>query len=144
MATSNQLTTRAPVAGPGIGGGSIRAVRATIALAAGDLTLNAVHQAIDLPPGFTVLQGAIWATDMDTAGSPALAFHVGDADDPDRYFVASTVGQAGTASEALARTGYGYTTTGKSRVIVTVSTAAGTAAGGTLDVVLFGTVADPV
>jgi hypothetical protein len=142
MANSNQLNNRVATAGPGMGG-NLKAFRATIALAAGDLTLNAVHGALDLPAGFTCHHGTIWATDMDTAGSPALAFHVGDAGDVDRFFAASNVGQAGTASNAMARTGYGFTTTAKTRVNVTVSTAAGTGAAGTLDVVLMGTVSDP-
>lgn len=142
MATSNQLTNRVATAAPGMGG-SVKAFRATIALASGDLTLNAVHQALDLPAGFICTGGAIWATDMDTGGSPALAFHVGDAADADRFFVASNVGQAGTASTALAVTGYGAATTAKTRVIVTVSTAAATAAAGTLNLVLFGTTGDP-
>lgn len=142
MATSDQITNREPIPGPGLGG-TMKAVRATIALATGDLELNDVHQAMDLPAGFTVLGGAIWATDMDTGGSPALTFNVGDADDADRYFAASTVGQTGTASTAMARTGYGNTTTAKTRVTVTVAAAAATAAAGTLNVVLYGTVSDP-
>lgn len=142
MATSDQITNREPVAGPGLGG-TLKAVRATITLATGDLDLNDVHQAMDLPAGFTVLGGAIWATDMDTNGSPVLAFNVGDAGDADRYFAASTVGATGTASTAVAVAGLGYTTTAKTRVTVTVSTAAATAAAGTLNLALYGTVSDP-
>lgn len=142
MANSNQINNRVATAGPGMGG-TLKTFRATIPLAAGDLVLNAVHQAMDLPAGFTCLHGAIWATDMDTGGSPALTFNVGDAGDADRFFAASNVGQAGTASSAIARTGYGFTTTAKTRVTVTVSAAAATAAAGTLDIVLMGTVSDP-
>jgi hypothetical protein len=143
MATSNQLTALRPTVGPGIGGHSIRVLRATIVLATGDLVLNAVHQAFDMPPNFAVFGGAIWATDMDTNGSPLLTFDVGITGAATTFFAASQVGRAGTASEALAVTGYGYTTTAKTRVIVTVSAAAATAAAGTLNVVLFGTVAEP-
>lgn len=142
MATSTQLTNRAATAAPGMGG-SVKAFRATIALATGDLDLNDVHQAMDLPAGTTITGGAIWATDMDSNGAPALAFNVGDSGSASRYFAASTVGQAGTASTALAVTGYGHTTTAKTRVTVTVSTAAATAVAGTLNIVLFGTVSDP-
>lgn len=142
MADSLQLTNRLPVNGPGIGG-SLKVFRATIPLVAGDLVLNAVHQALDLPPNFTCLHGAIWATDMDTGGSPTLAFNVGTAATAALFFAASNVGQAGTASGAIARAGYGFTTTAKTRVIVTVSAAAATAAAGTLDIVLMGTVNDP-
>ena len=143
MANSNQLNSLAPVKGPGIGGGALKAIRGTIALATGDLVLNAVHGAFDLPANFVVLHGAIWATDMDTNGTPTLAFNVGVAGTANAFFAASTVGQAGTASGALAVTGYGFTTTAKTRVNVTVSAAAATAAAGTLNIVLFGTVAEP-
>jgi hypothetical protein len=143
MANSNQLNSRLPAPGPGIGGQNIRAERGTIALATGDLVLNAVHGAFDLPPGFTVLGGAIWATDMDTNGTPLLAFDVGVAGTTAAFFAASQVGRTGVASEALATTGYGFTTTAKTRVIVTVQAAAATAAAGTLNVVLFGTVNEP-
>jgi hypothetical protein len=142
MANSNQITNRTATAAPGFGG-TVKAFRATIALVAGDLTLNAVHGALDLPAGVEVLGGAIWATDMDTNGTPLVAFHVGDAADADRYFVSSTVGQTGTVSTAMAVTGYGNVTTAKTRVNVTVSAAAATAAAGTLNVVLFGRVSDP-
>lgn len=143
MATSNQLLALRPTPGPGIGGNSVHVVRATFAMATGDLALNQVHPAFDLPAGFTCLGGAIWATDMDTNGTPLLAFNVGDAADADRFFVSSAVGQTGTASEALAITGYGFTTTAKTRVNVTTSAAAATAAAGTLNVVLWGTVQEP-
>lgn len=142
MATSNQLTNRVATAAPGMGG-TVKAFRATIALATGDLDLNDVHQALDLPAGFICTGGAIWATDMDTAGSPTLAFNVGISGTAALFFAASNVGQAGTASTALAVAGYGYATTAKTRVIVTVSAAATTAAAGTLNIVLFGTTGDP-
>lgn len=142
MANSNQIETRAATAAPGMGG-TVKAFRATIPLVAGDLTLNAVHGALDLPAGVEVLGGSIWATDMDTGGSPALAFHVGDAGDADRFFVASQVGRAGTASTDMAVTGYGFVTTAKTRINVTVSTAAATGAAGTLNITLLGRVSDP-
>lgn len=143
MATSNQLTSLRPAPGPGIGGNNVRAIRATFAMATSDLALNVVHPAFDLPANFTVTGAAIWATDMDTNGSPLLAFNVGTVGTPALFFSGSTVGQNGTASEAMAVTGYGFTTTGKTRVNVVTSAAAATAAAGTLNVVLFGTVAEP-
>lgn len=142
MANSNQLNNRVATAGPGMGG-TLKTFRATIALATGDLALNQVHQAMDLPPGFTCTHGVIWATDMDTNGTPLLSFNVGDAGAAARFFAASAVGRDGSASQVLARTAYGFTTTAKTRVTVTVSAAAATAAAGTLDIVLMGTVSDP-
>ena len=142
MANSNQLNNRVSTAGPGLGG-SIKTYRATIALAAGDLTLNALHGALDLPPGVEVIGAAVWATDMDTNGTPLLAFNIGDAADPDRFFAATQVGRAGTASSDMAVTGYGFTTTAKTRVNVVVSAAAATAAAGTLNLAIQGRVSDP-
>ena len=142
MANSNQINNRVATPAPGMGG-TIKTFRATIPLVAGDLTLNAVHGALDLPAGVEIISGAIWATDMDTNGTPLLAFHVGDVADPDRYFVSSQVGRAGTASTDMAVTGYGFTTTAKTRVNVTVSAAAATAAAGTLNVALNGRISDP-
>ncbi len=143
MATSNQLLALRPAPGPGIGGNSLHAVRATFAMTTADLALNVVHPAFDLPAGFILLGGAIWATDMDTNGTPLLAFNVGTAGTPAAFFAASTVGQTGAASEVLAATAYGFTTTAKTRVQVVTSAAAATAAAGTLNVVLWGTVSEP-
>ncbi len=142
MANSNQINNRVPTAAPGMGG-TLKAFRGTIALAAGDLTLNAVHGALDLPAGVTILHGTVWATDMDTNGTPLLSFNIGTAATPAQFFSATTVGRDGSASNVMARAGYGFTTTAKTRVQVVVSAAAATAAAGTLEVVLFGTTNDP-
>lgn len=143
MATSNQLLAGRPTVGPGIGGQNLRVLRATFAMTTADLALNVVHPAFDLPANFVVLGGAIWATDMDTNGTPLLAFNVGTSGTPNLFFAASNVGQAGTASETLAATGLGFATTAKTRVQVVTSAAAATAAAGTLNLVLWGTVEEP-
>lgn len=142
MADSLQLTNRLPTAGPGMGA-SVKIYRATLPLATGDLALNAVHNLMDLPPGVTVHHGTIWATDMDTNGTPLLAFNVGTVATPALFFSATTVGRDGSASNVMARAGYGFTTTARTRVRAVVSAAAATAAAGTLEVVLFCTVNDP-
>jgi len=61
-----------------------------------------------VPAGAVFDSAVISATDMDTNGTPTLAFDVGDDSDEDRIFAASTVGQAGTMSAAWARTAHGY------------------------------------
>lgn len=85
-----------------------------------------------LPKGAVVCDATISATDMDTGGSPALAIDVGDDSDEDRIFAASTVGQAGTLSKAIARTCHGYKYTATTKIKAYIQTAAATAAAGTL------------
>lgn len=85
-----------------------------------------------LPAGARVLHATLESTDMDTGGSPSLAINIGDAGDPDRLFAASTVGQAGTASSAMAVTGQGYKYTSKTLITGVASANAATGAAGTL------------
>lgn len=91
-----------------------------------------------VPKGFVVTGAAIAATDMDTATSAALAFDVGDSDDENRIFAASTVGQGGTYSNAMARAGFLYKYTAKTQIRAYVETAAATGASGTLYVAITG------
>lgn len=85
-----------------------------------------------LPAGAVVISATLSATDMDT-GAAALAIDVGDSGDEDRLFVASTVGQAGTLSTALARTGHLYKYASRTQIRAYIQTAAATAAAGTLN-----------
>ena len=85
-----------------------------------------------VPKGFVVTGACFNATDMDTNGSPALVWDVGDADDEDRLFAAITTGQAAGTSVALAATGLLHKYTARTRVVAYCNTAAGTAAAGTL------------
>jgi len=85
-----------------------------------------------LPAGARVLHAYLESTDMDTGGSPSLALNIGDSVDPDRLFAASTVGQTGAASSAMAVTGLGYKYTAKTLITGTASTNAATGAAGTL------------
>lgn len=87
-----------------------------------------------VPAGAVIVSATISATDMDTGGSPALAIDVGDSADEDRIFAASTVGQAGTLSTAIARTGHLYKYTAQTQLRAYIQTAAATAAAGTLQV----------
>lgn len=141
---SLQMTApRYPVSGPGIGGRSIKAERGeftlTAALAEADtITMFRLH------PRFRVTGGLIKSTDIDTGGSPAITLHVGDADDPDRYFASATVGQAGGVNVTMAATGVDYITTKYTDVLVTVAVAPATGAtSGTITVILFGYIEEP-
>lgn len=113
-------------------------VSETVGIVTGDLTLNNVIPLVKLPRGAVVKDITIYATDMDTNGAPTLAFHVGDAGDPDRFIVASTVGQtggkvaAGNTAAAAATTAAAGAYTAETIINATVSTAAATAAAGTM------------
>jgi hypothetical protein len=95
-----------------------------------------------VPPGFTVTSATISATDMDTNAAPTLAFDVGDDTVESRIFAASTVGQAGTLSNAMARTGHLYQYTAETLIKAYVQAVAATGAAGTLRVSITGFV-DP-
>lgn len=103
----------------------------TLAYATGQLELNDVMQAGYLPPNVTVVGAIVKATDMDTSGSPALV---------QKITVGSTDIVTGiTAGQSAANAVYGVTpltTTDKTLVSVTNTTAAATAAAGTLYVTL--------
>ena len=85
-----------------------------------------------VPKGAVVHSVTLSASDMDTNGSPALVFDVGDDADEDRLIAASTVGQAGTLTSVLAPTGHMYKYTTATKIKAYVKTAAATAAAGTL------------
>tara|TARA_Y100000004_G_C8761593_1_gene346783 strand:- start:28 stop:444 length:417 start_codon:yes stop_codon:yes gene_type:complete len=56
-----------------------------------------VYKMVDVFAGETVHNVKVKSSDLDTNGSPALVFDIGDGDDVDRYIDGSTVGQAGTS-----------------------------------------------
>src|SRR6476646_1401799 len=84
-----------PVSGVGMGGRTSHHARGefttTAALAAADIV-----DLFDLPPRARIIGGFIKATDMDTNGTPTIAFNVGIAGTPALFFAASTAAQAGT------------------------------------------------
>jgi hypothetical protein len=70
--------------------------------------------------------------DLDSNGSPSITLNVGDSGSATRYFSASTVSQAGTASTALAAGAVGYKTTAKTRITIVPQANAATAVAGTI------------
>lgn len=85
-----------------------------------------------LPKGAVVVGVTVAATDMDTNVSPTLAFDIGDSGSQARLMAASTVGQAGTLSTAMARGGFLYKYTADTLISAYVQAAAATGAAGTL------------
>lgn len=107
-------------------------------LATTDLALNATVAAFVVPRGFVVTGIIAVATDMDTNGTATLALSVGDAGSATRFLSSSNIGQTGTSTTTLASTGLLYEFTADTEIVVTASTAAATAAAGTLDLYLTG------
>jgi hypothetical protein len=104
------------------------------------LTTADVFNFFDLPAGSRVIAATLESTDMDTNGSPTLAINVGDSGSGTRYFSASTVGQAGTASTAIAVAGLHFKNTTKTRITGAPSANAATGVAGTLILSMFYTV----
>jgi hypothetical protein len=129
-------TTKSAATGTSYGTGAARQpVTDFVSVAFTTAMLDNVADDVGLlyvPAGAIIISATVSATDMDT-GSAALAIDIGDADDEDRLFAASTVGQAGTLSEALARTGHLYKYTSRTRLRAYIQTIAATAAAGTLN-----------
>ncbi len=84
------------------------------------------------PKGFVVTGIRVGATDMDTNVTPTLAFDIGDSGSQNRLMAASAVGQAGTWSSAMARTGFLYKYTAKTLISAYVQAVSATGAAGTL------------
>jgi len=86
-----------------------------------------------LPAGAVIVGATISGTDMDT-GTPTLAFDIGDATVENRIFAASTVGQAGTLSSAIAVTAHLAKFTDRTQLRAYIQAVAATPAAGTLKV----------
>jgi hypothetical protein len=141
--TSLQKTAPAyPVSGVGLGGRSVHVGRGEYTSTVAITTADTIAM-FDLPPRARVVGGFLKATDMDTNGTPTIALNVGIAGTPALFFAASNVAQAGTAANTLAATGYDYTTTAKTPVIITPSTNAATFANGVITLVLEFIVEEP-
>lgn len=92
-----------------------------------------------LPAHFTVTGLAALPGDLDTGGSPALVFDLGVTGDTNAFLAGSTTAQTGGNSQALTTAGLLYATgADEEEVLMTVTTQAATAAGGTAKFVLMG------
>ncbi|SFV19426.1 hypothetical protein [Bradyrhizobium arachidis] len=94
----------------------------TITHQAADVVLNAQTAVLRVPRGFilTGLLGSIG--DLDTGTT--LTLSLGDAGSNNRFFSASTIGQAGGAVPALAATGLLYEFTDDTDILLTAAAAA--------------------
>jgi len=109
-------------------------LHATVTISAAPV-LNDVLNFGYLPANAVVVAAMIKASDMDT--STGILIDIGDAGDADRYIAASTVGQTGTASAALAAAGILYKTTAKTLVKGLINTApTGTGSAGTVEIAI--------
>ena len=132
MATYNstQYSTKTGVSQSG-GAGNVNVAYFEVPVTAA-LTTADVFNFGYLPAGARVLAATLEATDLDTNGTPTLAINVGDSGSGTRYFSASTVGQAGTASVASAVAGLHYKNTSKTLVTGAPSANAATGTTGTI------------
>lgn len=125
-----------------IGAGNMRqmhAIGTSVSLATGDLALNKTVALFKAPAGFTVVDHMGYVTDIDTNGTPAVVFTIGDSGSANRFLTTSTAGQAGGAIAALVpSTGLGYRFTSDTEIVWTTTTAAATAAAGTFTYYMFG------
>lgn len=140
MATyrSASVTNREAVAGPGIAR-SCKVAHFTVSCDAAPATTDTIQFGY-VPAGARIVLAVLEATDMDTNGVPTLTLNVGDAGDADRLFAASTVGQAGTLSTAIATAGNGHQYTAKTLLTGTAANNAATGAAGTLNLTVFYTI----
>lgn len=130
----------APVASHGLSD-NVKALYFTVTASAA-LTTSDVLQFGYAPEGFRVVGGFLKADDLDTNGTPTLTLNIGDADDPNRHFAASTVGQAGTASNDVAIAGLGHRYAAKTLITGAPAANAATGAAGDITLCLLGVIDD--
>ncbi len=120
--------------------GSLSVISSSISMTASALGLNAVSRVLWVPAGFTLWGVAVNLPDLDSGGSPALVWDLGHSDDQDGIIAGSSVGQAAGQlnTDDMAVAGMGYTFTADTDILWTTTTAAATAAAGTVKLALFG------
>jgi hypothetical protein len=142
MATYNsqQVTDKMPIASHGLGS-SLKVARFPVTIGAA-LTTDDVINFGYMPIYARVIDAYLEATDMDTGGSPALAFNIGDSGDADRLFAASTAGQAAGITRMTVATGFGHRYDAKTLITGAPSTNPATGAAGTLTLTVLFVVED--
>lgn len=121
----------------GAGRGSEAGVRKVLgvrnaALLTTDLALNRTVGLCVVPAGFVVTGATTVISDVDTNGSPTHAFSVGILSTPALIHAIATTGQAGGTLTTLAAAGLYYKFPVDTEVFMTSTTAAATAAAGTI------------
>lgn len=140
MATyrSANVQDKHAVAG-GARGGGVLCARASVSCSAAPATTDTI-EFFYLPAGAVVLLAILESSDMDTNVSPTLTLNVGDSGDADRLFAASTVGQTGALSSAIAVAGHGASYSSKTLITGAANANAATGAAGTLTLTVLYTV----
>ncbi|MDC9825672.1 hypothetical protein PRN20_18210 [Devosia sp. ZB163] len=128
---------RQPQAGPQGFARTAKVFGDDIALVAADLALNKTVGLFVVPKGFVLTSLSVVVPDLDT-GTPALVFAIGDAVDDDRFITGATTGQAGGTNTTLAASGLNYEFTEDTEIVWKTTTAAATAAAGTIKPRFFG------
>lgn len=136
--TSPAVAGNQPIASPAGYADNVKVARAVVTCAASPATTDTM-QFFYLPAGARVHLAVLEATDMDTGG-PTLTLNIGDAGAAARLFAASTVGQAGTVSTAIATTGADYQYTAKTLITGTAAANATTGAAGSVTLTVFYTI----
>lgn len=107
----------------------------TVTIGTADNVTGNTVGAFMVPAGFVVTGIIAVNTDMDSGA--AMQFEVGDAGSATRY-LGATSGQAAGTTTTLASTGLLFKNTVDTEILVTISTQAGTAVAGTIDLRLSG------
>lgn len=116
---------------------TVKTLGGAFSLVAADLALNRTTGLVVVPKGFVCTGVYFSLTDLDT-GTPALLVTVGDSGSAARIVASSNIGQAGGSTTTLAAAGLYYEFTDNTEIIMTVATAAATAAAGTGSLYLTG------
>lgn len=138
MATysSSLVSGNAPVPSHGLYG-SIKTLSATVSCTAAPTTSDTI-KFFTIPKNAVVKGYKLMATQMDTNGSPTLAFNVGDAGSATRLFAAATVGRTATpqwineTNSTATYTGNEYQFTADTPIVAVPSANAATGAAGTI------------
>ena len=85
-----------------------------------------------MQPGHRILDVILSATDMDSNGTPTVAYTVGDGGSANRFITTSTIGQTGGVARLNNQVGHAYEYTADDTIDVTVGTASATFVAGTL------------
>lgn len=136
MADRTAWTTATPTVGKGWSR-QIQVLGGAIPLVTGDLALNKTVSLFKVPANFTVVNASVFVTDMDTDGSPALVFSIGDANTAARIVSVSTAGQDG-GSATIVDGLNGFQFTAETEILWTTTTASATAAAGTVTIFIHG------
>lgn len=142
MATyqGEQVSARMPIPSHGLASG-VRCQRFKVTTTAALTTSDAIQFGY-LPIYARVVDAWVKTSDMDTNGTPTLAFNIGDAGDVDRLFSATTAGQAAGVTRMSVATGFGYRYDAETLITGAPSTNAATGVAGTIELAVFYVVED--